>query len=205
MFCISCGTQLPDEAGFCWKCGKPQKQSLQAHEPKWETCEILYEQVSESLWGASSGYFHAKAIGPQGVYAAGKTPIFGCGYNTGSPDASNQKTVLIHSTLISYLAQDGWESTGDRGTNWWNHRFRRQARLDTGEKTTTQFDVVLLAAGKRYIEVIKVICQLTNVGLGEAKGLAETPNAVVLRNVSKEDAQYAKLALEKAGGTVRLR
>src|SRR5574339_958990 len=51
----------------------------------------------------------------------------------------------------------------------------------------TEFDVVIKDAGAKKIDVIKVIRQLTSLGLGEAKTLAETAGGKVLTAVDKED------------------
>ena len=66
----------------------------------------------------------------------------------------------------------------------------------------TEFDVVLKEPGPKKIEVIKVIRQLTNLGLVEAKTMAETAGAKVLSGVGKEVANDAKGKLETAGGVV---
>jgi large subunit ribosomal protein L7/L12 len=66
----------------------------------------------------------------------------------------------------------------------------------------TEFDVVLKEPGPKKIEVIKVIRQLTNLGLVEAKTMAETAGAKVLTAVSKQAAADAKGKLEAAGGVV---
>ncbi len=66
----------------------------------------------------------------------------------------------------------------------------------------TEFDVVLKDAGAKKIEVIKVIRQLTSLGLVEAKTLAETAGGKVLTAVSKQAAADAKSKLEAAGATV---
>jgi large subunit ribosomal protein L7/L12 len=63
----------------------------------------------------------------------------------------------------------------------------------------TEFDVVLKDAGPKKIETIKVIRQLTNLGLVEAKTMAETAGAKVLSAVSKEVAADAKSKLDAAG------
>lgn len=68
----------------------------------------------------------------------------------------------------------------------------------------TEFDVVIKDAGPKKIEVIKVIRQLTSLGLGEAKTLAETPGGKVLSAVGKEAAQDAKKKLEEAGAVIEL-
>jgi large subunit ribosomal protein L7/L12 len=68
----------------------------------------------------------------------------------------------------------------------------------------TEFDVVIKDAGPKKIEVIKVIRALTNLGLVEAKTMAETAGAKVLSAVGKEAAADAKKKLEEAGGVVEL-
>ena len=66
----------------------------------------------------------------------------------------------------------------------------------------TEFDVVLKDAGPKKIETIKVIRQLTNLGLVEAKTMAETAGAKVLTGVGKAAAADAKAKLEAAGAVV---
>jgi large subunit ribosomal protein L7/L12 len=68
----------------------------------------------------------------------------------------------------------------------------------------TEFDVVLKEAGPKKIEVIKVIRQLTNLGLKEAKDVAETAGSKVLEAVSKEAATDAKAKLEAAGAVIEV-
>jgi large subunit ribosomal protein L7/L12 len=66
----------------------------------------------------------------------------------------------------------------------------------------TEFDVVIKDAGAKKIDVIKVIRQLTSLGLGEAKALAETAGGKVLSAVGKDAAADAKKKLEEAGASV---
>ena len=68
----------------------------------------------------------------------------------------------------------------------------------------TEFDVVIKDPGAKKIEVIKVIRQLTSVGLKEAKELAETSGSKVMEQVGKDPAENAKSKLESAGATVEL-
>jgi large subunit ribosomal protein L7/L12 len=68
----------------------------------------------------------------------------------------------------------------------------------------TEFNVVIKDAGAKKIEVIKVIRQLTNLGLKEAKDVAETAGSKVLEAVSKEAATDAKSKLETAGAVVEV-
>lgn len=66
----------------------------------------------------------------------------------------------------------------------------------------TEFDVVIKEHGAKKIDVIKVIRQLTNLGLGEAKTLAETAGGKVLSAVGKEAAMDAKKKLEEVGAII---
>jgi large subunit ribosomal protein L7/L12 len=68
----------------------------------------------------------------------------------------------------------------------------------------TEFNVVIKDPGAKKIEVIKVIRQLTNLGLKEAKDVAETAGSKVLESVSKEAATDAKSKLEAAGAVVEV-
>ena len=66
----------------------------------------------------------------------------------------------------------------------------------------TEFDVVIKDAGAKKIDVIKVIRQLTSLGLGEAKTMAETAGGKVLTGVGKDAANEAKKKLEEAGANL---
>ena len=68
-----------------------------------------------------------------------------------------------------------------------------------------EFDVVLIAAGDKKIQVIKEVRTLTSLGLKEAKDLVDGAPKSVLEKVSKEDAAKAKAVLEEAGATVELK
>ena len=67
-----------------------------------------------------------------------------------------------------------------------------------------EYDVILTDLGPKKIDVIKAIRQITQLGLKDAKELAETPGAKVLEQAGKETAQDAKSKLETAGATVEL-
>jgi large subunit ribosomal protein L7/L12 len=68
-----------------------------------------------------------------------------------------------------------------------------------------EFDVVLMAAGEKKINVIKEVRSLTNLGLKEAKDLVDGAPKTVLEKVSKEEAEKAKAQLEGAGASVELK
>src|SRR4051812_9104877 len=68
-----------------------------------------------------------------------------------------------------------------------------------------EFDVVLSAAGEKKIQVIKVVRELTSLGLKEAKDLVDAAPKAVLERASKDDADKAKGKLEEAGASVELK
>ena len=68
----------------------------------------------------------------------------------------------------------------------------------------TEFDVIIKSAGPKKIETIKVIRQLTSLGLVDAKKLAEEAGAKVLETVGKDVAEEAKEKLEAAGAEIEL-
>jgi large subunit ribosomal protein L7/L12 len=68
----------------------------------------------------------------------------------------------------------------------------------------TEFDVILKDVGPKKIDVIKVIRQITSLGLKDAKDMAETSGAKVLEAAGKEAAMDAKAKLEGAGAKVEL-
>ena len=68
-----------------------------------------------------------------------------------------------------------------------------------------EFDVILLAAGDKKIQVIKVVRELTSLGLKEAKDLVDGAPKPVLEKVNKEAADKAKAALEGAGASVTVK
>lgn len=73
------------------------------------------------------------------------------------------------------------------------------------EEEQTEFDVVLTGVGDQKIQVIKVVRELTSLGLREAKAVVDEAPSDVLKAVQKEDADSAKERLEAVGATVELR
>jgi large subunit ribosomal protein L7/L12 len=68
----------------------------------------------------------------------------------------------------------------------------------------TEFDVMLEAAGDKKINVIKVVREVTSLGLKEAKDLVESAPAKVKEGVSKQEAEEIKKKFEEAGATVKI-
>ncbi|MCH2162504.1 MAG: 50S ribosomal protein L7/L12 [Phycisphaerales bacterium] len=76
---------------------------------------------------------------------------------------------------------------------------------DDGGGEQTEFDVVLESAGEKKIQVIKVVREVTGLGLKEAKAMVDDAPAAVKEKASKEEAEELKTKLEEAGGTVNLK
>ena len=69
----------------------------------------------------------------------------------------------------------------------------------------TEFDVILSAAGEKKIQVIKVVRELTGLGLKEAKDLVDAAPKAVKEGVAREEADQVKEKLTEAGATVEIR
>ena len=69
----------------------------------------------------------------------------------------------------------------------------------------TSFDVVLTGVGEKKIQVIKVVRQLTSLGLKEAKGLVDSAPMPVKEGCTKEEAEKMKSDLEAEGATVEIK
>ena len=73
------------------------------------------------------------------------------------------------------------------------------------EEEKTEFDVILTAAGDKKIQVIKVVRELTGLGLKEAKSVADEAPKPVKEKVSKAEAQEMKKKLEEMGATIEIK
>lgn len=69
----------------------------------------------------------------------------------------------------------------------------------------TEFNIVLASAGEKKVNVIKVVRELTGLGLKEAKDLVDGAPSTVKEGASKAEAEDAKKKLEEAGATVELK
>ena len=78
-----------------------------------------------------------------------------------------------------------------------------EGAAEGGEKSS--FDVVLAAAGQSKISVIKVVRELSGLGLKEAKELVDSAPKAVKEGVAKDEAETIKSQLEAAGATVELK
>ncbi|MBE3583638.1 MAG: 50S ribosomal protein L7/L12 [Limnochordaceae bacterium] len=73
------------------------------------------------------------------------------------------------------------------------------------QEEKTEFDVILTAAGDKKIQVIKVVRELTGLGLKEAKDLVDGVPKPVKQGVPKDQAEEIKKKLEEAGATVEVK
>jgi len=69
----------------------------------------------------------------------------------------------------------------------------------------TEFDVILVAAGGSKLAVVKLVKELTGLGLKEAKGIVDSAPAAVKEGVTKDEAEGLKKSLEEAGAEVELK
>ena len=74
-----------------------------------------------------------------------------------------------------------------------------------GGEEKTEFDVVLKAAGGSKLAVVKLVKELTGLGLKEAKGLVDDAPSAIKEAVSKDEAEGLKASLEEAGAEVELK
>ncbi len=73
------------------------------------------------------------------------------------------------------------------------------------EEEKTEFDVILTGAGEKKIQVIKVVREVTSLGLKEAKDLVDGAPKAVKEGVSKDEAEQIKAKLEEQGASVELK
>ena len=69
----------------------------------------------------------------------------------------------------------------------------------------TEFDVILTAAGASKLAVVKLVKELTGLGLKDAKGLVDSAPSAIKEGVSKDEAEALKTSLEEAGAEVELK
>ena len=79
------------------------------------------------------------------------------------------------------------------------------AGADGGAEEQTEFDVILKAAGGSKLAVVKLVKELTGLGLKEAKGVVDAAPGPIKEGVSKEEAEALKSQLEEAGAEVEIK
>ena len=81
----------------------------------------------------------------------------------------------------------------------------KAAQEAPAEEEKTEFDVILVDAGEKKINVIKVVREVTSLGLKEAKDLVESAPVLVKEGVDKEEAEAVKTKLEEAGAQTEIK
>jgi large subunit ribosomal protein L7/L12 len=116
------------------------------------------------------------------------------------------KLTLLEAAQLSKLLQEKWGVTaaapaaiaGVPGA-------AAGAAAPAAEEEKTEFDVILTGSGDKKIQVIKVVRELTGLGLKEAKSVADDAPKPVKEKVSKAEAQEMKKKLEEVGATIEIR
>jgi large subunit ribosomal protein L7/L12 len=76
---------------------------------------------------------------------------------------------------------------------------------DGGAEEQTEFDVILTGAGQSKLAVVKLVKELTGLGLKEAKGIVDSAPAPIKEGITKDEAEALKASLEEAGAEVELK
>ncbi|MEZ7884377.1 50S ribosomal protein L7/L12 [bioreactor metagenome] len=79
------------------------------------------------------------------------------------------------------------------------------AATAAAEVEQTQFDVILKSAGQAKLQIVKVVKEITGLGLKEAKDLVDAAPKAIKEKVSKAEAEQVKAQLEEAGGEVEVK
>ena len=98
------------------------------------------------------------------------------------------------------MGRDGGGSDGGRG-----HARRGRGGGAPAAEEQTEFDVILTAAGDKKIQVIKVVRELTALGLKEAKDLVDGAPKAVKEKVTKAEAEDMRKKLEEQGAVVQVK
>ena len=101
--------------------------------------------------------------------------------------------VLMSSSRVMILLILPWSAAADRGP------------ATSAEEEKTEFDVIYKAFGANKINVIKVVREVTGLGLKEAKELVDNPPKPVKEGVAKEEAEEIKKKLVEAGAEVEVK
>ncbi len=73
------------------------------------------------------------------------------------------------------------------------------------EVEQTQFDVILVSAGQAKLQIVKVVKEITGLGLKESKELVDAAPKAIKEKVSKAEAEQVKAQIEEAGGEVEVK
>lgn len=128
IYCPQCGKELPDDANFCMKCGKPLTGGTQPtpqQEPLWEYCTTGKRQVKDGgIFHHSEYVMAARAVNPlRGTYDVAESDRFID--HQGIPD---EKLVPYFDQLVKQLTADGWVLLPPESPWWYSRKFRRRVR-----------------------------------------------------------------------------
>lgn len=112
------------------------------------------------------------------------------------PRDANQALVLARQRSTSYDVREALE-------NWVHEPEPEPAPAATSEPSS--FDVILVGWGSKKIKVIKLVRELTGLGLKETKELVESAPVLLKQDISKVEAEECKARLEEAGATAELK
>src|SRR5512137_1679609 len=112
---------------------------------------------------------------------------------------------LLEAAQLSKLLQEKWGVSAAAAVAVAAPAAGGAAAGGAAAEEKTEFSVVLNAAGEKKIQVIKVVRELTSLGLKEAKDLVEGAPKAVKEGVSKEEAETVKKKLEEVGATVEIK
>ncbi len=117
------------------------------------------------------------------------------------------KLTLLEAAQLSKLLQEKWgvSAAAPVGVAALPGSTPGAAAPAAAEEEQTEFDVILTAAGDKKIQVIKVVRELTGLGLKEAKSVVDDAPKPVKEKVSKADAQEMKKKLEEVGATTEIK
>jgi large subunit ribosomal protein L7/L12 len=115
------------------------------------------------------------------------------------------KLTLLEAAQLSKLLQEKWGVTAAAPVAAGPGAAPGGAAPAAAEEEKTEFDVILTASGDKKIQVIKVVRELTGLGLKEAKSVADDAPKPVKEKVSKAEAQEMKKKLEEVGATIEIK
>ena len=112
-------------------------------------------------------------------------------------EAIKDMTVFELNDLVKAIEEEfGVTAAAPVAVCWW--------RCWAAAEEKTEFDVILTAAGDQKIKVIKVVREITGLGLKEAKELVDNAPKAIKEGVSKEEAEEIKAKLEEVGAALKL-
>jgi large subunit ribosomal protein L7/L12 len=112
---------------------------------------------------------------------------------------------LLEASQLSKLLQEKWGVSAAAAVAVAAPAAGGAAAGGAAAEEKTEFDVMLMAAGEKKIQVIKVVRELTGLGLKEAKDLVDGAPKAVKEKITKAEAADIKKKLEEVGGAVEVK